>query len=100
MAAHAAPKLAPSLLSFGDSRAISAYELSGPGVAGVALQPTVAASLNDSGHLILSNGVSTFAASAALSPNLALDSGVNLDIATRFTDYHGAASPFLSAVTA
>ncbi len=96
----AAPELAPSLLSFGDSKAISAYELSGPGVAGVALQPTIAASLGNGANLTLASTVSSLAASAALTPNLALDSGVNLDIASRFTTYDGTASPFLSAVTA
>jgi hypothetical protein len=96
----AAAKLMPSLLSFGDSKAISAYELSGPGVAGVALQPAIAASLNNDDPLTIASGVSTFASSAALSSNLALDSGINLDIASRFTNFGASASPFLSAVTA
>jgi hypothetical protein len=98
----AAPVLAaapsPSLQSFGASRAMSAYELSAPGLSGGAVQPIVAASL--SGSALTFAGASSFANSALLAPNLALDTGAGLDIAARFTNYGTAASPFLSAVTA
>ena len=97
----AAPALAlappPSLQSFGASRAMSAYELSAPSLSGGAVRPVVAASL--SGTALTFAGASSFASSALLAPNLALDSGVNLDIAARFTNYGTAASPFLSAVS-
>jgi hypothetical protein len=82
-----AADLPPSLRSFGAAKAISAYELSADGVAGVSLQPHLADS-------------SSFAASTVLSPNLALDAGRGLDIAARFGNYDDAASPFLSSVDA
>lgn len=85
-----ADKLAPSLLSFSAAKAASAYELSATGVAGISVRPDTAADLGPA---------SGFAASSTpLSLNLALDAGRNLDIASRFADYAGAASPFLSAV--
>jgi hypothetical protein len=93
-----AAALSPSLQSFGASRAMSAYELSAPGLSGGAVQPIVAASL--SGSALTFAGASSFANSALLAPNLALDTGAGLDIAARFTNYGTAASPFLSAVTA
>ena len=91
--------LAPSLQSFGVSRAISAYELSAPGLSGGAVQPIIAASLSGNA-LILATGAPSFASSTLLASNLALDSGRGLDIASRFTNFGGAASPFLSSVTA
>ncbi len=45
-------------------------------------------------------GASSFASSTLLAPDLALDAGRNLDIGTRFDNYSGAASPFMSVVTA
>jgi hypothetical protein len=89
---------APSLQSFGASRAISAYELSAPGLSGGAVQTTIAASLSGSSLAIAAPP--SLVSSTALASNLALDSGRGLDIASRFTDYGGATSPFLSAVTA
>jgi hypothetical protein len=89
---------APSLQSFGASRAISAYELSAPGMSGGAVQPTIAASL--SGNSLTLAAAPSLVSSTLLSSNLALDSGRGLDIASRFTSYGDAASPFLSAVTA
>lgn len=103
--AHA-DALAPSLQSFGTAKAISAYELSSTGVAGVALEPEVAASLDRSGARLadIAYGtpvaLSSFASSTVLAPNLALDAGQNLDIASRFNNYGEAASPFLSPVDA
>ncbi|MBW8707989.1 MAG: hypothetical protein JF627_01730 [Alphaproteobacteria bacterium] len=98
----AAPVLAlapsPSLQSFGASRALSAYELSAPGLSGGAVQTTVAASLPPSA--LTAAGASSFATSALLAPNLALDTGAGLDIAARFTNYGSAASPFLSSLSA
>ena len=93
--AHAAAP-SPSLQSFGAARALSAYELSAPGLSGGAVQPIVAASL--SGSSLTLPAAPSFATSALLAPNLALDSGAGLDIAARFTNYGAAASPFLSAV--
>lgn len=96
--------VSPSLTSFGASKAISSYELSASGVTGYALQPVVAASLDGSGARLesIAYGVtlSSFATSTVLTPNLALDSGYGLDIAARFSDYDGAASPFLTPVNA
>ena len=100
----AAPVLAadraPSLQSFGASRAVSAYELSAPGLSGGAVQPTVDALLSGSTLTIAASGAPSLAASTMLAPNLALDSARGVDIASRFTNYGSAASPFLSAVTA
>jgi hypothetical protein len=87
-----------SLQSFGASRAISAYELSAPGLSGGAVQPTIAASLSASS--LSMPAAPALASSTMLASNLALDSGRGLDVASRFTNYGGAASPFLSAVTA
>ena len=95
-----AADLAPSLQSFGASRATSAYELSAPGLSGGAVQPAVDALLSSNTLTIAAAGAPSFAASTVLAPNLALDSGQGLDIASRFTNYGNAASPFLSAVTA
>jgi hypothetical protein len=100
----AAPVLAadraPSLQSFGASRAVSAYELSAPGLSGGAVQPTVEALLSGSTLTIAATGAPSLASSSMLAPNLALDSARGVDIASRFTNYGSAASPFLSAVTA
>ena len=98
--------VSPSLQSFGASKAISAYEVSAPGVAGFELQPEVAAVLDYSGARLANVAygapltLSRFAASTALAPNLSLDSGYGLDIAARFSDYDGARSPFLTPVNA
>ena len=96
--------VSPSLTSFGASKAISSYELSASGVTGYELQPVVAASLDRSGARLenIAYGVtlSSFVTSTVLTPNLALDSGYGLDIASRFSDYSGATSPFLTPVNA
>src|SRR5882757_108121 len=85
----AAPVLAadlpPSLQSFGASRAVSAYELSAPGLSGGAVQPTVDALLSGSTLTIAAAGAPSFAGSTALAANLALDTGKGVDIASRFT---------------
>src|SRR5882724_4216527 len=94
-----AADLTLSLQSFGASRAISAYELSAPGLSGGAVQPSIAASLSGS-TLTLATGAPSLASSTLLASNLALDTGRGLDIATRFTNYGGPVSPFLSSVTA
>ena len=94
-----AADLTPSLQSFGAARAISAYELSAPGMSGGAVQSTVAASLSDT-SAIPAAGMPSLASSLLLSPNVALDFGKGLDVASRFTNYGGAVSPFLSAVSA
>ncbi len=95
-----AADLAPSLQSFGASRAVSAYELSAPGLSGGAVQPTVDALLSGGTLTIAAAGAPSFAGSTALAANLALDTGKGVDIASRFTNYGNAASPFLPAVTA
>jgi hypothetical protein len=88
----------PSLQSFGASHAISAYELSAPGVSGGAVEPAVTAALG--GNLMIAGpNMSSFASSAVLAPNLSLDLGKNIDLASRLTNYNGAASPFLSSLT-
>ena len=91
----------PSLQSFGTSNAISAYELSATGVTGYALQPTVEAALDHSGARLANAAygaplLSSFGTSTVLTPNLALDAGAGLDIASRFTHGEAAApaSPF------
>ena len=89
-----AADLAPSLQSFSTATAISAYELSAPGMTGGDLQTNLATALNSSPLGLIAP---VFASSTLLSPNLALDSGQGLDLAGRFT---GAEQPFLSAVTA
>jgi hypothetical protein len=87
----------PSLQSFGTARALSAYELSAPGLAGGSLETTLAPALQGN---FGSPGSPSFASSTLLSSNLALDSGRGLDIASRFTGQAGSADPFLSAVNA
>jgi hypothetical protein len=105
----AAPVLAAdrtlTLQSFGASRTISAYELSAAGLSGGAVQTSVTASLSGTNPALASLAVadaSSLTSSVLLSPSLALDFGKGLDIAARFSSYDtgGAASPFLSAVTA
>lgn len=93
MSARAAD-LAPSLQSFSTAKAISAYELSAPGVAGGDVQTSVAPLLTGSS---LGLTAPSFASSVLLGPNLALDTGQGLDLAGRFT---GQEQPLLSAVTA
>ena len=94
----------PTLRSFSESQAISAYELSAPGMAGFALQPEVTASFGNSAARLATAayGMSlihpSFATSTALSPHLALDAGRGVDVANRFTSSAGASSPFLSPV--
>ncbi len=88
----------PSLQSFGAARAVSAYELSAPSLSGGAVEPMVTAALG-SGLVLASPNASSFASSAVLAPNLALDLGKNVDFAARFANYSGAASPFLSSVS-
>jgi len=66
----------PSLQSFGAARAISAYDCPRPHCRGGAVQPIVAASLSGSA-LRVSGASSSFATSALLAPNLALDTGAN-----------------------
>lgn len=101
-----ADALAPSLQSFGAAQMASAYELSASGMAGFALQPEVAAAINNSGAR-LADAVygtpvlmSSYASSTVLTPNLALDAGQNLDVAQRFSGSGDLASPFLSPVAA
>ncbi len=90
-----------SLQSFSASRTISAYELSAAGLSGGAVQPTVTASLSGTNPALADLSLaaaSPLASSALLSPNLAVDFGKGLDVASRFSG--NTASPFLSAVTA
>ena len=99
------PSLSPSLRSFGESKAISAYELSATGVAGFALQPEVTAAFSGSAAQLNSAAYGTplslsqpnFASSTVLSPHLALDAARGMDIARRFSG-DGSPSPFLSPV--
>jgi len=96
-----AADLTPSLQSFGASRAISAYELSAPGLSGGAVQPEIDALLSGSTAMKPSApGLPPVAASTLLAPNLALDAGGGIDIASRFISRGDSVSPFLSAVTA
>ncbi|HVZ28444.1 MAG TPA: hypothetical protein VG798_07280 [Rhizomicrobium sp.] len=87
-----------SLTSFGTAQAISSYQMS---AAGLALGPAVTNSSNvfagtpvvmpvAFGGAVLPQ---SFAASAALNINLALDAGYNLDLAQRFNNYGSVQSP-------
>jgi hypothetical protein len=76
----------PSLQSFGAAKAVSAYELSAPGMTNGGLENSFAFT-----------GNSVFASSTLLSSNLALDSGRGVDIGARFLNFGG--SPFLSAAS-
>src|SRR5579871_3317377 len=88
-----------SLESFSTARALSAYELSAPGIADGSLQNSLAGPLTVNG-LPIGAGSPAYATSTLLSSNLALDSGRGLDVAQRFLGYDGVAQPFLSAVSA
>jgi hypothetical protein len=101
LAAHAAPaaRLSPSLESFSAAKALSAYELSAPGMTDGSLQESLAGPLTVNG-LALGKGNSVFASSTLLSSTLALDSGRGLDVAERFLANDGGIQPFLSAVSA
>ena len=92
-----AADVAPSLQSFGASRAISAYELSAPGVSGGAVQPAIDALLSGSTRRLTAPGLPAMASSVLLAPNLSLDAGRGIDIASRFTSSNDSVSPFLSA---
>ncbi len=89
-----AADLRPSLESFGTAKQISAYEVSATGMAGGDVQTSVATALTGNPQGLTPP---SFASSALLSPNLALDTGQGLDLAGRFTGHD---QPFLSAVTA
>ena len=103
-ALSSSPSLAPTLLSFSQSRAISAYEMSATGMAGFALQPAVNASLGNSAARLASVAYGmplplsapAFATSTVLNPHLALDAARGMDVANRFSG--GDVSPFLSPV--
>ena len=95
-----AADLSPSLQSFGASRAISAYELSAPGVSGGAVQPEISALLSGSTFRPSAPGLPPVASSTLLANNLALDAARGVDIASRLTLRGDNVSPFLSAVTA
>ena len=94
-----AADLSPSLQSFGAAKALSAYELSAPGMTDGGLQNSLAEPLSGSG-LAFGTGNPSFAASTLLSSNLALDFGRGLDVASRFLAYDGGMQPFLSVVSA
>lgn len=95
-----AEDLPPSLRSFAVSSTSSAYELSPAGVAGFSLRAESAAALTSVSSQPLAVRNDAFVISTPLSPNLALDAGRKLDVATRFTNYDGAPQPFLSPVSA
>ena len=78
----------PSLQSFGVAKALSAYELSAPGMTNGGLESSFANSFN---------GNAVFASSTLLSSNLALDAGRGLDIGARFLNTGD--SPFLSSAS-
>lgn len=94
-----AADLSPSLQSFGAAKALSAYELSAPGMTDGGLQNSLAPSFSGNG-LALNTGTEAFAVSTILSPELAMDSGHGIDVASRFLAYDGEIQPFLSAVSA
>ena len=94
----------PGLTSFAETA--PAYELSPASVAGFSLRAEIAAASLTAASL---TGVSSqplavrnaaYVLSTPLSPNLALDAGRSLDVATRFTNHDGAPEPFLSPVKA
>jgi hypothetical protein len=89
----------PSLQSFSAAKALSAYELSAPGITEGSMQGSLAKWPTGNG-LVLGTGDHTFAGSTLLSSNLAMDSGRGLDVASRFLAYDGSVQPFLSAVSA
>ncbi len=89
-----------SLTSFGAAQAISSYQMS---AAGLVLGPaqTFSRSEFSSNATVLPVAYASaarpqsFAASTALSINLALDAGYNLDLAQRFENYSALKSPLL-----
>ena len=94
-----AADLTPSLESFSTAKALSAYELSAPGITDGGLQNSLTGPLSVNGRALgMSNPA--FASSTLLSSNLALDSGRGLDVAQRFLGFDGVVQPFLSAVSA
>lgn len=97
LAALPARAAAPAAASFGASPTISSYELSAAGAPVLTLPSAGASPLLRSLYGI---AAPSFATSTLLASDLALDAGRNLDIAARFDNYGGAASPILSAVTA
>ncbi len=97
--AASAADLTPSLESFSAAKALSAYELSAPGITDGGLQNSLVGPLMVNGR-VLGMGAPAYATSTLLSSNLALDSGRGLDVAQRFVGYGGADQPFLSAVSA
>jgi len=84
--------------SFG-AQPVSLYEFSASGLTDFAA-PMAGFNGASPLHITYGRAASGFASSTLLAPNLALDAGRNLDIAARFDNYDGAASPLLSAVTA
>jgi hypothetical protein len=94
-----AEDLSPSLQSFGAAKALSAYEISAPGMTDGGLENSLSTSFG-SRSLALSNGNPTFAASTLLASNMALDSGRGVDVAARFLAYSDGVEPFLLPVTA
>lgn len=89
----------PSLQSFSAAKAASAYELSAPGMTDGGLEIGLSPSLS-AGELLPGAGATSFVTSTILSPQLALDSGAGIDVASRFTASNDGLQPFLSAVSA
>ena len=89
-----------SLTSFGVAQAIASYQMS---AAGLALGPATVSSGNEfAGSPIVMPVIygsamlpQSFAATTALSMNLALDAGYNLDLGQRFENYSALKSPLL-----
>ncbi len=89
-----------SLTSFGMAQAIASYQMS---AAGLALGPATVSSGNEfAGSPIVMPVIygsamlpQSFAATTALSMNLALDAGYNLDLGQRFENYSALKSPLL-----
>jgi hypothetical protein len=95
--------LPPSLTSFGAAgnvSVLSATTLSGVALSGPASRVSHDVLAADSITLRTSFGAATapanFAASAALSDRLALDTGYNVDLTERFGNYDGVQSPLVS----
>ena len=91
-AAAAEPRLPVSLTSFGAVQSLSARQILTGG-------PVATFSAGDFSRIgLLPVGVVpqlSFAASLALSPNLALDGGYNIDVAQRFENFDALKSPLL-----
>ena len=89
-----------SLTSFGMAQAIASYQMS---AAGLALGPATVSSGNEfAGSPVVMPVIygsamlpQSFAATTALSMNLALDAGYNLDLGQRFENYSALKSPLL-----